>query len=41
EGSGLGLPIALKALRRMGGDLPVPEVPPGGGTRVRLLLRAT
>ncbi|WP_192883409.1 ATP-binding protein, partial [Paracidovorax avenae] len=41
EGSGLALPIALKALRRMAGDLPVPEAPPGGGTRVRLLLRAT
>ncbi len=40
EGSGLGLPIARKALRQMGGDIPVPEAPPEGGTRVRLLLRA-
>ena len=39
EGSGLGLPIACKALRQMGGDLPTPDVPPQGGTRVRLLVR--
>lgn len=41
EGSGLGLPIAHGALRRMGGDLPEPEALPGGGTRVRLRLRRT
>ena len=38
DGTGLGLPIAEKALRQMGGGLPVPEAPEGGGTCVRLKL---
>ena len=38
DGTGLGLPIAEKALRQMGGALPVPEAPAGGGTLVRLHL---
>jgi len=41
DGTGLGLPIAEKALRQMGGGLPVPEAPQGGGTLVRLQLPPT
>ncbi len=39
EGSGLGLPIAQKALRQMGGELLLPEPPEGVGTRVELRLQ--
>lgn len=38
EGSGLGLPIAQKALRQMGGEVAMPEAPAGGGTLIRLSL---
>ena len=38
DGTGLGLPIAERAMKKMGGALPVPEAPAGGGTRFRLQL---
>jgi two-component system sensor histidine kinase TctE len=38
DGTGLGLPIAEKAMKQMGGAMPVPEAPAGGGTRFRLQL---
>lgn len=40
DGTGLGLPIVDKAMKQMGGALPVPEAPKGGGTLVRLQLPA-